>query len=185
MKIYKQIWRYLKECRTYFLIVSIIFLASLLIGYVFPVFFVDLIQELLKKLAGEAAGLGFFQLLVFILENNIMTAFVGMVFGILLVFPVLIVLLNGYVLGFVMNKTSEVAGSLVLFRLLPHGVFELPALIISLGLGLRIGMFIFHKNKKKDLKYALENSLRVFLFVVIPLLVVAGFIEAWLIVFLG
>jgi len=38
-------------------------------------------------------------------------------------------------------------GFLSLWRLLPHGIFELPAVFISLGMGLKIGMFIFQKKK--------------------------------------
>ena len=43
--------------------------------------------------------------------------------------------------------SSDVCSS-DLFRLLPHGIFELPAIFISLGLGLRFGMFIFQKEKE-------------------------------------
>lgn len=183
---YRRSWGFLKEIKVYFLIVSIIFVVFALIGFIFPIFFVDLIAEFVKRIAEQTSGLGFSSMLFFILSNNISTAFFGMIFGVLLgIFPVFNAVLNGYVLGFVMNKTAEVAGTSILLRLLPHGIFELPALIISLGLGLRLGMFILAKNKKKDFLYALENCFRVFLFIVVPLLLVAGVIETWLIFILS
>ena len=115
-----------------------------------------------------------------------MTAFLGLISGIFLgLFPLLLTFLNGYVLGFVMRLSVSAVGVGSLWRLVPHGIFELPALIISLGLGLKLGMFIFSKKPIKQLKYDLDNSLRVFFFVIVPLLLIAGFIEAGLIILLS
>jgi len=184
--VYKKCCGFLRESKVYFLIISILFLFSILIGCIFPIFFVELIAEFIKKIFEQTAGMDFWQLLIFILQNNIMTAFIGMMLGVLIgVFPIINTMMNGYVVGFVMNKAAEVGGAVVMWRLIPHGLFEIPALIISLGLGLRLGMFIFAKNKKKDFIYALENSFRVFLFVVIPLLLIAGLVETALIFFIG
>ena len=179
-------WKYLKESKIYFLIVLGIFIFSVILGMFFPVFLVDYITELVKKLAEETSGLNFLQLFFFILKNNLITAFFGLIFGIVFgLFPVSLAFLNGYVLGFISGKVADVAGFSSLIRLLPHGVFEIPALVLSLGLGLKLGMFLFVKNKRKQLKYDLENSLRVFLFVIIPLLLIAGVIETGLIFLFG
>ena len=91
-------------------------------------------------------------------------------------FPVIFAIANGYVLGFVASATVEVQGISILWRLFPHGIFELPAIFISLGLGLKLMTFIFEKNKLKTLKIYLKNSLRVFLFIIIPLLIIAAVI---------
>ena len=183
---YSLSWKFLKEIKSHIFIISLIFFGSILIGYLLPIFFVDFILNFIENVLKQTEGMGFFNLFVFILLNNISTAFFGMLAGILIgIFPVFNAFLNGYVVGFVINKTAEVSLGDILIRILPHGVFEIPALIISLGLGLRLGMFIFSKNKKKDLKYSLENSLRVFLFIVVPLLVIAGIIESLLMFVLG
>jgi len=42
---------------------------------------------------------------------------------------------------------------------------------------MKIGSFIFQKKKLKSLKEYSLNSLKVFFFVVIPLLIIAGIIE--------
>jgi len=183
---YYRAWKYLKESRIYFWIIAALFLISILIGVIFPVFFQEFIKQLIENLAEKTKGMGFFQLFVFILQNNVMTAFLGLLLGLILgLLPLLLVLFNGYVLGFISGKVAGVEGSGILLRLLPHGIFEIPALIISLGLGLKLGMFVFSKKPGKQLAYDLENSLRVFLFVIIPLLLIAGLIEAGLIFILG
>lgn len=183
---YEKSWRFLKESRYFFLFVAVIFVVSALIGFFYPKFLVELIMSLIKELADKTKGMNFFQLFVFILENNLTTAFTGLILGLIFgIIPFLLIIFNGYVLGFVAGKTSGVLGYSVLWRLLPHGVFEMPALIISLGLGMKLASFILAKNKKKQLVYDLENSFRVFLYVVLPLLLVAAVIEAGLIVLLG
>lgn len=183
---YNKVWGYLKESRIYFWIIAALFLIAIVIGVIFPVFFQEFIKQLIENLAEKTKDMGFFQLFLFILENNVMTAFLGLLLGLILgLLPLLLVMFNGYVLGFVSGKVAGVEGSGVLLRLLPHGIFEIPALVISLGLGLKLGMFLFSRKPGKQLAYDLENSLRVFIFVIIPLLLIAGLIEAGLIFLLG
>jgi stage II sporulation protein M len=183
---YALAWKFLKDSKFYFLSILVLFFVSIAIGFIFPVFFQDFIKRFVEETLKKTEGLGFFQLFVFILLNNLTTAFIGIIFGLVLgVFPVVLTLLNGYVLGFIANKAVGVAGASVLLRLLPHGVFEIPALIIALGLGLRAGTFIFRKNRTRETFFSeFENSLRVFLFVVLPLLFIAALIETSLILLL-
>ena len=70
-----------------------------------------------------------------------------MTFGVLLgIFPLMSVIANGYLLGFVVAASVRSQGILILWRLFPHGIFEIPALFLSLGLGLKMGTFIFQKK---------------------------------------
>jgi len=187
----KQCWKFIKESRNYIYFISILFLISATLGFSYPIFFTDIIKNLIEEIAGKTSGLGFFNLFLFILWNNASTAFTGVILGVLLgIVPLLFCFFNGYVLGFVMNKSSEVGFFGVLARILPHGVFELPALAISLAIGLRLGLFYFEKRKKKEklgdkMVYIFKNSLMVFLLVVIPLLLIAAFIETCLMFVFG
>lgn len=177
---YKICWNYLKESKAYFLVAFCLFIFSILIGFFVPApqFLADLIQKFIKELVEKTAGMNFYQLLIFILQNNITTAFFGLIFGLVLgLIPLLLTVFNGYVLGYVAGKTAGILGYIQLLRLLPHGIFEIPALILSLGLGLKLGMFVFARKPKLALIYNLENSLRVFLYVILPLLLIAGVIE--------
>ena len=76
-------------------------------------------------------------------------------------------------------------GGASLLKLLPHGIFELPAIFIALGIGLKLGTFPFQKEPEKSLKRFLGNSIRVFLLIVLPLLLIAGIIEGLLIFLLN
>jgi len=108
--------------------------------------------------------------------------FLGMFLGIA---PVLFSLFNGYLLGFVALMAVNEQGFLSLWRIFPHGIFELPAVFISLGLGMKLGSFIFQRNKAESFKDFLWNSLRVFLLIVLPLLIIAAIIEGTLIALAG
>jgi stage II sporulation protein M len=104
----------------------------------------------------------------------------GLILGIFFgIFPLLIAMFNGYVLGFVANESVKANGVLILWKLFPHGIFELPAVFISLGLGIVLASKLF-KKKGKLAKDFIE-IIRIFLFVVVPLLVIAAIIEGTLI----
>lgn len=181
-------WGYVKESKNYLLIVSAIFLFTFLVGFFFPVFFADMVKEFIDNLIAKTEGMGFLQLFLFIFKNNLMTAFSALLFGVVFgLFPLILTILNGYILGFVAGRVFLSSGFFSLWRLLPHGIFELPALIISLSLGLRLGMFIFAKEgkRKKVFLYNLKNSFKAFLYVILPLLLIAAFIETCLMFWLG
>jgi stage II sporulation protein M len=91
----------------------------------------------------------------------------------------MIAIVNGYLIGFVANMVVSQEGVLVLWRLLPHGIFELPAIFISIGLGIWLGMGVFYDVK--TLKHRLVSGLKVFLALILPLLVIAAIVEGILI----
>lgn len=185
--IYRQLWKFIKESRIYFLIIGLIFAASIIIGLIFPVFFIDFIKQFIEQISAKTAGMNFLQLFAFILANNLQTAFIGMIFGALFgILPVVFSLFNGYVLGFVSGKVVLLSGASNLWRLFPHGIFEIPAVILSLGLGLRLGMFFLAKKgkRKREFFHTFFNSIKVFFYIILPLLIIASLIESWLIVML-
>jgi len=216
----------LKKIKTYFWFSLILFLAVTFLSFLFPVFFEKEIMNLIKELVLKTQGMNVFELIQFIMANNMQSSFLAILLGIFLgIFPLTALVINAYVLGFVASKTVALEGFLVLWRLLPHGIFEIPAILISIALGLRIGILLMYEcisskikkinnleigvliflsilflpiafliyiiytfvNKPLRKKF-IENllySIRIFIFIVIPLLVIAGIIEGVLIVFLG
>lgn len=178
--------QYIKESRRFIYFALAMFVFSVLFGYFQPYYFSNIIQKFLKEILETTYNMSTPELIIFILENNIKNAFIGLISGVVLgLIPFSTILINGYFLGYVSFFAVSEAGGSILLRLLPHGIFELPALIISLALGLRFGMFIFSKDAKKEFFYRLDRSLRVFLFVILPLLLIAGIIEGLLIGLLG
>ena len=133
----------------------ILFFVLGIFGFLFPVFFEQQIFELIARIIAETKDKGLFGLTAYIIHNNVQSAFFALIFGIVLgIVPLGVLIINGYVLGFISNKTIALEGPLVLWRLFPHGIFEIPAIMISIALGLKIGSFLFKakKNLKKNVR---------------------------------
>lgn len=115
--------------------------------------------------------------------NNLRAMVLSTLYGFIpfLYLPALSMGVNAILLGMV---ASSVNGQWLLLAagILPHGIFELPALCLSLAAGLclcqNINRYI-RKNEKGIMKPLLLNILRVTGLVVIPLLVVAAIMESY------
>ena len=115
--------------------------------------------------------------------NNLRAMVLSTLYGFIpfLYLPTLSMGVNAILLGMV---ASSVNGQWLLLAagILPHGIFELPALCLSLAAGLclcqNINRYI-RKNEKGIMTPLLLNILRVTGLVVIPLLVVAAIMESY------
>jgi stage II sporulation protein M len=178
-------WSFVKHSKNFILSIVLIFLVSALVGVLFPEFLSDRIKEYLIGLFDRVKDYGFWQLFFFIFSNNLSSAFFSLVLGAAFgVFPLIVAVLNGYVLGFVAGKSASIAGPGILWRLLPHGIFELPAIFLSLGLGLRLGTALFYPDGRKNYYSLVKSCFLAFVRFVIPLLIIAALIESALIFFL-
>jgi len=176
---YKTSLNYLKNSKKHIFSIICIFCFSAILGFIFykNLSFLDiLLEELVKK----TINLKDFELFRFIFFNNLEVSFLGFILGIFLgIFSFFMACSNGLILGYVLGKSWEITGSTNFWKILPHGVFELPAIFISLGMGIKLGISVFSKNKFKE---EFKESFITFLFIVIPLLLIAGIIETILIV---
>ena len=180
--IYRNCFSYLGRLRNICFVIIFLFLFSFFLGFSFPQIFEKEIMKYISEILKRTENLGFIGMFLFIFSNNLSTAFLSLIFGLFFgIFSVFISMVNGYVLGFVMRKSIEIGGIGTSWKILPHGVFELPAFIISVALGLKLGMFIFARKKKEYLRDNFENALKVFVYIVLPLLLIAGIIESVLI----
>jgi len=182
---FKEALSYLKESSKYIYFAVLIFVISAIFGFANSnqLSFID---KFLKEIISQTLNLGPIELIFFILQNNLQSALISLAGGIFLgIFPLINAITNGVIIGYVMSKTYSAAGLLVLWRLIPHGIFELPAIFISLGLGIKMGFSFFSKNKSEEFKKRFFNSANVFLMIVIPLLIIAAIIEGLLIVFMN
>lgn len=115
--------------------------------------------------------------------NNLRAMVLSTLYGFIpfLYLPALSMGVNAILLGMV---ASSVNGQWLLLAagILPHGIFELPALCLSLAAGLclcqNINRYI-RKNEKGVMKPLLLNILRVTGLVVVPLLVIAAIMESY------
>ena len=181
---YNKSWTYLRKSRNFVFAGIAFFFFFVLVGILIPA--PEIIQqkifELIEELLRKTEGMSQWQLIKFLFLNNVQSAFFGMILGFGFgIFSMISIMVNGYLIGFVALKSVEVGGIFILWKLLPHGIFELPALFISVGLGLRLGSFLFRRNREEGLGNYFRESLRVFVFIVIPLLILAAIIEGSLI----
>lgn len=177
--------KYIKESRNYIYLVIGIFLLSALIAFIYPSNF-SFFDNLLRDLLDKTKGLSGFSLISYIFTNNVFSAFLGLFFGIFLgLFSFINSMINGAVLGYVFAKIYAINGTNDFWRILPHGVFELPAIFIALGLGIKLGLFIFSRNMKEEFLRRFYNSFLAFLLIIVPLLILAAIIEGLMITLLG
>ncbi len=174
---------YLRESKNYIWTAIGMFFASAFFVFIFPERFV-FIESIIRDIIQKTEGLEGLELTVFIFRNNFISALLALFLGVFLgVIPVFNALLNGAVLGYVVERVGSTIGFFELWRLLPHGIFELPAIFVAIGLGIKLGAFFFVKKgkRKKEFWRRLDKSLKTAVFVILPLLVVAAVIEGALI----
>ncbi len=163
---------YLKKSKKEIKIIIIIFIFSILIGFLNAENLAE-IENLLKSLIEQTSNLKGIELIGFILVNNTFSSFLGMILGIFLgIFPIITTISNGVILGYVLKRTAESVGVIEFWRLFPHGIFELPAVFISLGLGLKLGKDII----KNYLKTNKKNRSMQFLGIISIILPIIGII---------
>ncbi len=193
-KEYKRSFQYLKESRGYFFGVVVFFVLFALIGFLIPYSvpqeslqpLLDEVGKWIEKIMDDLEGKGLFGVMGYIFKNNASVALVSIFAGVLFgVVPAVTLVFNGVFIGFVMSLVMGEAGVFSFWRLLPHGIFELPAIFIAFGVGIKFGTFVFHKKPLAKFREYFYDSLRVFFLIIVPLLLVAAFIEAWLIVYFG
>lgn len=182
---YKEVFGYLKDSANYVYLSIFLFFAAGIFGFVFPELFSSYFNEIIRNLIDKTTGLNAAELIFFIFGNNVTGSFVGIFSGIFVgLIPIINIIINGLLVGYVLALAIPIAGFSTILRLVPHGIFELPAIFISIGLGIKMGLFFLtKKNKFKELKRRMLLSFKVFIGVVVPLLIVAAIIEGLLIAF--
>ncbi len=101
------------------------------------------------------------------------------------ILPVLMLMVPTGLVGFFAGQMASLGFNPLTFVavfVLPHGVFELPAAIIATAFALRIGASITAPREGltvgEGLIASIADFIKVFLFLVIPLLLLAAFVEA-------
>jgi stage II sporulation protein M len=119
-----------------------------------------------------------------ILYNNVIASFIFMASGVLAgIPPLMFMAFNGFFVGYVAYNAAQVQGlGFVFATILPHGVIEIPTIILCASMGVGFGYQLIHKLMHREgLQQYVTDSLNVFIKRVIPLLVLAAGIETALI----
>ena len=143
----------------------------------------QLIQIVQNEVMGKVDARDPLSLAVFIFANNLQACILlflgGATLGALTLF---IIASNGIIIGGIMEIAREERGPLfVAAAVLPHGIFEIPAFLISASLGFLLGSSLLAEwHGRGDAAATARTYARTFLLVVVPLVAIAAFIEAFI-----
>ncbi len=164
-----------------------VFLIFLSLGYLFGLTYEHQASKMIKETFSSFKFIKkweSYKIFAFIFINNTIKAFAAMILGIFFgIVPTLFVLSNAFLIGVVVSVMSKKMGFLkVVLALTPHGILEIPAILISCAYGLNLGIAFYKKIRGADvnLNRLLFQSIKSFVKIVIPMLLVAAFIETYI-----
>ncbi len=165
---------------------------AILLGYVLGSFSPETIDTVLEQFAAMVEDAGIMDtegnISPFgLLTNNWTAMLLAALYGFVpfLYLPVLSLISNGLLIGLLAAWYHNSGLSMVLYLagILPHGIFELPALLISAACGVclcrNMSRLVTSSPKRVPMVELLSDLLRVMLLVVLPMTVAAAFIEAY------
>ena len=192
-----EVFSTIKENKNLILVSLGLFLLGSISGfYIFKVLLnnnPEIIDSFLKEFQDmfgplkEMTSLEIFFTIFFI---NTRTSFLIMMLGVFFgFFPFLSLWGNGTVVGLIYGKFIAEGGNPLVFLMgiLPHGVIEIPAILLAASQGFRIGKEVIFpplgKSRSESLRVNIKKGLKLFA-IIIPLLLVAALIEVYLSVYL-
>jgi len=120
--------------------------------------------------------------------NNWRAMVVSILYGLIpfIFLPITAAISNALIVGVLAAHYHYNGASLILFfaGILPHGIFEIPALILSISLGVVLCyymvLFVCRHKRAVPMLELFSNILRTLLLVIFPLVVLSAVIEAYL-----
>jgi stage II sporulation protein M len=178
---------YLRRLVPYLLASAILIGAGTVLGFLSPIHAPKIADEVsapVAEFAGKFAGLPKPYLALAIFLNNTLKTLLVIVLGTLWgLVPVLFLIVNGYAIGVVLYISVQSQGTLAsVVAIVPHGVFEIPALLLATSIGLMIGMDSLKRlfgNGGSGTIAEIKLGLKFFVAVIIPLLFIAALVEAF------
>ncbi len=177
---------YLYSLRKYIILITGVFFFFVIIGFAVSLknpeksaYLIDLFKETF----GWITKLDPFERMLAIFKNNALNSLFALVSGIVFgLVPLALIAVNGLFLGMVVQVFSTEKGVLfVLAAVLPHGIIELPMVLLSAAIGLQLGheMYLYLKGERTNLKHELKLGLLFYIVRIAPLLLLASIIESY------
>lgn len=174
-----------KKIYPYFILFAILFFSSGASGYFYAQSHPDLASESFSMLSEQfevITELHPAMIFLFIFFNNFIKALIatatGFFFGLI---PIFFITFNGYIIGLVVYVGGTNIGmDQILMRLIPHGIFEVPAILLACSYGLWAGKQFYRRTFRKEdisIKSTILRASYKCVRVVFPLLLVAAVVE--------
>lgn len=177
-----------REMVKFFAFFALLFVFSALAGYYHAYTDPVTAQSFFQMLSSE---LGFIKnldpllVLGIILLNNsgkgLLVALAGFLFGIA---PILFIILNGYIIGLIVYVVGLEKGiwQTILF-LLPHGILEVPGILLACSYGLWLGNRFFYATIREEgeisMIYSVKEVVVNYMKYVFPILFFAAIVEVF------
>ncbi len=183
----KNIFQIDKNIQLYIKALALLFIISGIFGFItaqqFPVEAGLAIEQAVGELS-FIEEMGPWSIFLLIALNNSVKALFMMLMGILWgIVPVLFILLNGYAIGIVVSVAILETGLIpIILGVLPHGILEIPAILLAAGYGVWLGEMFSKKlkNRKIILSLYIKNTIDKFIKVILPILIIAALIETFI-----
>jgi len=153
--------------RGYLAAATLLFVAGILLGVVAAIYYPEVIQQAMSLLEEQLRRLGedIFQnqlgqgIWILFLHNLRALALIALLGLVLGIYPIFAMLLNGLIIGVVGAVTTS-ATSLPAFLagIIPHGILEIPAILIGAAIGLRLGLAPLFKRRSSPFATPKPNS---------------------------
>jgi stage II sporulation protein M len=136
-----------RTIKPYILVLALIFTVAFLAGVLTPSPTREDLTNAFQVFDENYRGLGGGKLFFTIFLDNVVATIFMLISGISIgIIPTLAIGANGFVLGVVYRQAAVMVGySKAALLVLPHGVFELPALLIAASYGLWIGILMVRR----------------------------------------
>ena len=162
------------------------FILSVGLGYLFAKSSPEEVKKILEQLRivlEPLQQMTRLQQVFFIFLNNSLTGFLAILLGVIIgLFPLLTLFANGEMLGVLIFFSKENLPLSEFFTgIFPHGIIEIPVLLLCGAMGLKIGAKVLKKifKKKENIQEEIKLALSFFFKFLIPLLFVAAIIEVF------
>jgi stage II sporulation protein M len=184
---FTEIRAYLVRLRPYLIASVIFFGAGFVIGLMIVNRFPQMADSFESSLTGFVKifrGLPKLRLLAAIFVNNTVKTLLAILLGLLFsVIPAGFLIFNGAALGVVMSLSTQSRGLWEsLLSILPHGVLELTAVFLGTAIGIMLGVSVVRRligKSQAKIGTELSQGFKFFYTVIVPLLLVAAFVEAY------
>lgn len=178
---------YVYKIRYFVYAIALLMLLSFMIGVIFAATMPDETAKIVSLVASQMSDIGsdsaFSQMINLFVHNGVIClvmVLLGLALGLI---PLLIAFDNGLVIGLIGAFAAGNKGLLfTLVAILPHGIIELPMMALSAAIGLRLGYSVLMTlfRQPADVLQELKDGLRIFAVWVLPLLLVAAFVESYI-----
>lgn len=183
---------YRSDFRHQLIITAIAFVALILISFVAGIVKPDLAENIVEQFSQMVEGLGLQEVdgsisALMLFASNLRAMIISVCYGFIpfICLPALSLGINTVLLGlfgayYINNGATFLA---YLSGIIPHGIFEIPALILSLSCGLFLCHCVSDSIRLKEkgtIGDVVKQIIRLIAFHVVPLLLVAAFVEAYI-----